>query len=409
MYDRKAIQEQFNKVIAHSQFIPNPQTTKLFDKWEENKKFFIERTNGELIWTIPEKVSVELTEKEKESRIADFVTELYTYYGFSWLGEFIEINKDGFYKNKVVVKGCTGADGEEIPLGMRLLKAFKYFIKDPILLEKVQNQASRIIQEDKLEGYLCLSVHPLDYLSSSENTYNWRSCHALNGEYRSGNLSYMGDKHTMVCYIRGEEEVVLPNFPEDIKWNSKKWRMLLFEDVNSETLFAGRQYPFFHKELLDKVLHYFYKGKFRYTDWTNERIYTLSDGTVLNNEYLCFQRDLLPKRSIITDAPYSLQFNDLLRSSQYIPYYIQKNYTFTKPRFVIGSAVPCLLCEEAPVVASDSFYCMECELDYGSSEDERFGYCENCGRRIFLDEAIWSLSGNSYCSCECAQIEEEED
>ena len=28
-----------------------------------------------------------------------------------------------------------------------------------------------------------------DYLSLSENAFNWRSCHALDGEYRAGNLS----------------------------------------------------------------------------------------------------------------------------------------------------------------------------------------------------------------------------
>lgn len=84
-----------------------------------------------------------------------------------------------------------------------------------------------LIQEDKVTGILCLSIHPLDYLSLSENTYNWRSCHALDGEYRAGNLSYMMDNTTVVCYLKGEDEAELPHFPAEVKWNSKKWRMLL--------------------------------------------------------------------------------------------------------------------------------------------------------------------------------------
>ena len=42
-----------------------------------------------------------------------------------------------------------------------------------------------------MEGYLYLSIHPLDYLSISETNHGWRSCHALDGEYRNGNLSYL--------------------------------------------------------------------------------------------------------------------------------------------------------------------------------------------------------------------------
>lgn len=126
---------------------------------------------------------------------------------------------------------------------MKLVKAFKYFEENPRSLEDIQNYASRIIQEDKIEGTLCFSVHPLDFLSVSENTYNWRSCHALDGEYRAGNLSYMVDRSTFICYLRGAENQKLPHFPEDVLWNSKKWRMLLYMEDKRRGLMAGRQYP----------------------------------------------------------------------------------------------------------------------------------------------------------------------
>jgi hypothetical protein len=56
---------------------------------------------------------------------------------------------------------------------MKLAKAFKFFTDSKTVLYDLQNRASQIIQEDKVEGTLCLSVHPLDFLSSSMNTYNW--------------------------------------------------------------------------------------------------------------------------------------------------------------------------------------------------------------------------------------------
>lgn len=46
---------------------------------------------------------------------------------------------------------------------MKLVKAFKYFEENSRSLEDIQNYASRIIQEDKIEGTLCFSVHPLDF------------------------------------------------------------------------------------------------------------------------------------------------------------------------------------------------------------------------------------------------------
>ena len=89
---------------------------------------------------------------------------------------------NSFYDNIV-----TDSDYSPAPKGMKLVRAFKYFEKNKIVLEEIQNLASRYLQEDKVKGTLCFSVHPLDFLSLSENTYNWRSCHSLDGEYRAGN------------------------------------------------------------------------------------------------------------------------------------------------------------------------------------------------------------------------------
>ena len=111
--------------------------------------------------------------------------------------------------------------------GMKLLRAFKFFISDPDVLRDLQDKASMILQETKLSGYFYVSIHPLDYLSQSETTYNWRSCHALDGEYRAGTLSYMQDNVSLVCYIASDEKKQLPRFPAEVPWYSKKWRMML--------------------------------------------------------------------------------------------------------------------------------------------------------------------------------------
>ena len=62
------------------------------------------------------------------------------------------------------------------------------------------------VAENKIEGYLYLSVDPRDFLTLSENDSNWYSCQSLDGDYRSGDLSYMVDGTTIVAYLANEVE-----------------------------------------------------------------------------------------------------------------------------------------------------------------------------------------------------------
>ena len=73
MVDMKRIREDFDKVISYSQGISNPKTEELFDRWLEAKRDFIEAMDGRLIYTIPHKVSFELSYKEKMNRVNEFI------------------------------------------------------------------------------------------------------------------------------------------------------------------------------------------------------------------------------------------------------------------------------------------------------------------------------------------------
>lgn len=376
----KQIQAQFNEVISYSQGF-EPDTDELFARWYEAKRDYIEAFGGNLIWECPNKVTFELSQADKKVRLDDFINKISTTFGNDALANFLEDNREGFFTNEVVESGFihvgTG-DVVEIPTGMKLIKAFKYFENDPITLKDLQTHASMIIQEDKVTGTLCISVHPLDFLSSSENTYNWRSCHALDGEYRAGNFSYMMDKSTIMCYLKGADNAKLPNFPDTVRWNSKKWRMLLFFSDHWDVMFAGRQYPFFSKTALD-IIAIHLKNKLTtgyWSEWHNDELksFTYSennhmDGGSLMWNYICLNNELYKTVDIIQDGKYSLHFNDLLRSSCYTPYYSFKYYRpiGETPKVHVGAAAPCLMCGRSHMVSTDSLLCEECELDFGDS------------------------------------------
>ena len=389
----KEIQKQFNDVIIHSQGYQVPiNTDPLFDKWYENKSWIIERMDEKLIWESEEKVSFLLGEKEKKERLDSFLEEIIQE-NFP-LYHFIVDNYDGFYSNKTIHE--TKVNKRTIPKGMKLSKAFKFFENDPKNLDKWQTKMSMLLQENKIEGTLCISVHPLDFLSLSENQHNWRSCHALDGDFRAGNLSYMLDKSTVICYLKSDKEVILPRFPENVKWNSKKWRMLLFFSEDREGMIAGRQYPFFNRGALDEVMSLLKKTwlltTHHWRPWTN---YQLNEVNINNQTFrlryphIFIKKRLYPITDIVKDKG-SLHFNDVLLSSCYTPYYSFTIFTLREdkpPIFYIGEEVPCLYCGKEEITMSESMLCNDCEINYGTVVDgENITTCSCCGCRIFIDD-----------------------
>lgn len=408
MSNIKSIQEQFNKVIAHSQEYPIVYSDELFAQWLDAKHDFIEAFGGKLVYEVKEPVIFELSQKDKDARLDEFINCVATIFDNEPLAYFLEDHREGFFNN-MVTYDCN-YDGNKIPKGMKLLKAFKFFESDADTLKDLQTQASMIIQEDKVEGKLCFSVHPLDFLSSSENTYNWRSCHALDGEYRAGNLSYMVDSSTVICYLKGANDVRLPNFPADIEWNSKKWRMLLFFSDHWDILFAGRQYPFFSRSALDTIMESLrpFIGSY-WTGWHDDQISqyeykehdSYADGQ-LSSRYWIIDGAICETHKVIVDRKNSLHFNDLLRSSCYKPYYAWKKYrsfTSESPMITIGGEVPCLRCGQDRIVTTDTMMCLDCELEYGDSQSELFGWCQCCDRRMLISESHY-ISTHDQQICE---------
>ena len=240
------IKEQFKNVIRYSQGIENPMVDNLFENWLSAKNWFIQRMGG-LIYEVPEEIEIPYSSENQAEQLDSLINYIY-YYQNRELADFIADNAESFYDNKV-----SHSNLKEIPIGMKLLKAFKYFETNETLLRQFQDKASQLIQAAKIKGKLCFSVHPLDFLSVSVNAHNWRSCHSLDGDYRSGNLNYMVDKSTIICYIKHNDDCVLPLFPDDIKWNSKLWRMLIYFNKDKSLVLAGKQYPFTSQEMMSDI------------------------------------------------------------------------------------------------------------------------------------------------------------
>lgn len=383
------IWEDVESVIRYSQEYYDDMSidlTELRVKWEQNKKKWLDMWGGPIL-EMPQPITFNLNQETKEKEVLEFCNWVERKYHAYDLSNFIWGVRQSFFKNKV--PSTCGWDDcpKEIKAGMKITKAFKYFIDDKDKLEEIRTEASRIIQKDKVNGTLVFSVHPLDYLSISETTYNWRSCHAMDGDYRLGNLNYMTDACTVVCYIKDSSgsKYNLPNFPDSVPWNSKKWRVLLY--MSGSATIASRQYPFAVQDVFSIIDHELSQP------W-NTTGFTLGAGPWVTDTISDMQTQTV-------NAPHTGQFNDTLTSSSYLNIW-HKGWA-NKP-IVVGEPIHCLHCGKEYPAGADTFLCFSCECNYGTQAREDIFVCDCCGYRKPISELYQTQDGSYICE-QCVQEE----
>lgn len=115
---------------------------------------------------------------------------------------------------------------------------------------------SLALNQKVLTGNLCLSIHPLDYMTMSDNNEGWDSCMSWenSGEYKQGTVEMMNSPCVVVGYLASEHN----NFNwwdgniQDSEWNSKKWRSLFI--VDKDFIINVRSYPYDNNNLVKEVI-----------------------------------------------------------------------------------------------------------------------------------------------------------
>ena len=136
--------------------------------------------------------------------------------------------------------GCYYTNGEtECYHGCgKLIKSSGY--------ELFRQAHSQVLNQKQIKGNLCLSIHPLDFITMSDNACGWSSCMSWMeeaGDYRLGTIEMMNSPCVIVAYVESKEPMWTPGG----EWNSKRWRQLYI--VNREVILGNRQYPYDSDEL----------------------------------------------------------------------------------------------------------------------------------------------------------------
>lgn len=414
------IQEQVEDIIKFSQDYPFfLDATNLILQWYNAKKKFISLF-GDTIIRSKKKIKVSLTEEQQSRRFNDFIEALSENDVLTdELESFLYINKDGFFDNKVILPFPS----KNIRTGAKILKSFRKFIADEETIRWAQDTASKFIQENKVEGYLYLSVDPRDFLTLSENNENWWSCHSLDGDYRAGNLSYMVDDTTVIAYLADDKEEHLKCMPDWMEWNSKKWRMLIHTDMKS-VVYYNRQYPYSSDGLLEEV--YSTLLELLPFNFLPPKFISIDSKKICLSNQLTVGSRVFDSRDIIDTSDY-IGYSDLVSSNLYSPiasiklkdWMNLRDQLLTKDQeetmfkrvfgIKVGEKVICPDCGEEYLERHNSFLCPSCIADRDADEDFYFA-CSSCGRRLYTEEDVFHLKEECLCkACYKTAIKEGED
>ena len=250
--------------------------------------------------------------------------------------------------------------------------------------EQFRIQHSILLNQKVIKGTLCLSIHPMDYITMSDNNQGWSTCMSWmeDGDYRRGTVEMMNSECAVVAYLKSDDKTMEWNGGHN-SWNSKKWRTLIIADT--QLLATIKDYPYHNDELLSTAL-----------EWMRELMN--SSGVAFSEPAISAvygQNIRYENRSIKWKCDTGVMYNDFgackshwvsVADSVKDGYWVEVYYS--------GPEI-CMNCGQNGSYFDDSNNVFgDCCCAY----DEKI-WCYHCGDRVWEDEVEY-VNGLPYC-CSC--------
>ena len=118
--------------------------------------------------------------------------------------------------------------------------------------EEFRIAVSQVLNQKKISGTFCLSIHPLDFMTMSDNECDWYSCmNWMNGgEYRMGTVEMMNSPVVVVGYLESKSPMTFGPY----EWNNKKWRNLFI--VTDDLITSIKDYPYHNEMFCDQMVNW---------------------------------------------------------------------------------------------------------------------------------------------------------
>ena len=276
MYNLEQLYNEGTKWLRDINYntISNPSRLP-YQVWEENKKqFLFSLLRQQLIYSVPTEVSMteeELYYKIKESGVRYTLQQQFK----PEFARILTTMSSELDENEKIIEKCLfdllninilarqriekdytfNWNGKRVKFnkGTKVTKLFRFFVNESELDILIKKYAT-IFNQKTIKGDLCLSVHPLDYFSVSDNQCGWNSCFSVHdGSYRISTTGLLTSPNTMVAYL-SSEDVEYEAYNMSMTWNNKKWRTYVTMSHDQKTFHIGREYPYSNPALRQKVV-----------------------------------------------------------------------------------------------------------------------------------------------------------
>ena len=267
--------------------------------------------------------------------------------------------------------------------------------------EFLRLRQSQVLNEARINANLCISIHPLDFITASYNANDWCSCMCWeDGEYRRGVIEMMNSPMVVCAYLESGSEVLAwdndPGMPR-LKWNSKKWREFFI--VRPDMIVGIKGYPYWNRNLEDTVINRLadifapvFKTKYApIDDWNIDR--PVIDG---HNDI-----DVMPHmecgpamyNDFDSDRLYHARFAVGCHGDEYGTYYDfthHMRFPCKKTRIFYSGESECVVCGKANVdfAGEDEVACEDCIEGFS---------CSICHIRIRNSHDLHEVNGRCYC------------
>lgn len=350
-----------------------------FTEWRDNKKTMFHILGGKLIVKIPCEIPKE------ESLIKEEIAKLHTKHSDFWrafrahLTDLLNqnlisdkqyddldeiINTDNVLCTNEVPKsvkikikdkkGTLQIQQKSKPIRV-IQKIINYFGFTDLMeeFEVIRIAHSMIYNEKLIRGNLCFSIHPMDFMTMSDNAHGWSSCMSWqqDGCYHEGTLEMMNSNNVICVYLEGKEPFHFSRnkaeTSEKYTWTSKRWRQLFY--VTKEIIVSGKAYPYKNKELTLFALEKLREMAKENAGWTysfgperyRDMIHVTSFNRMERNKNWLNMGNST-KHNIIFDS--KGMYNDMLNANTY-PYYCVRNKVNKMKIISYSGKAKCLCCK----------------------------------------------------------------
>ena len=289
--------------------------------------------------------------------------------------EFSYRNKDG----KVI----------KVPEGAKVMRVLQKIAKEFDLpdFEIFRNHISRITEIRKSKIKFTLSIHPLDYMTMSDNANGWESCMNWTqgpGSYRAGTIEMMNSPMVVVAYITTK-----PYYPANtsIEWTSKSWRELII--VHPNTICSVKSYPYYNIAFDKALVNWLADLVEEKTEWRYNRKKP-QENLESCSDIKAWQDKEEKDNYFLLHFETNEMYNDFGNTDNYGIFSINppdnKYHTFT---INYSGLMTCMCCGESNYYSDDTeaVICEDCEPST---------YCYCCGERVNANDAI-EVDGEWVC------------